>query len=113
MSGASVGGGDEVGLAMYEACRKGGAIIATAHLHYYARTKTLIDITNQTVDPNCNLPQQVCVAMGKTFLFISGLGGFGMSGQSRCLPATPPYGCKGEWASIYTNKTFGALFIIF
>jgi hypothetical protein len=32
------------------------------------------------------------------------------------LPDAPPYGCKGEWAKIYTsnqNAQFGALFITF
>jgi hypothetical protein len=36
--------------------------------------------------------------------------------QTRCLPATFPYGCKGAWAKIYTatqGATFGALFIVF
>ncbi len=39
-----------------------------------------------------------------------------MRDQTRCLPATFPYGCKGAWAKIYTatqGATFGALFITF
>jgi hypothetical protein len=43
-----------------------------------------------------------------------------MRSQTRCLPASPPYGCNGEWASIYTtNQTpsgasrYGAQFITF
>ena len=54
---------------------------------------------------------------GSTFVFVSGLGGRSIRGQERCLPAaTPPYGCNGEWASIYTSDqsaTFGALFVEF
>jgi hypothetical protein len=36
--------------------------------------------------------------------------------QLRCLPATAPYGCNGEWAFIYTsnqNAALGAQFITF
>jgi hypothetical protein len=45
-----------------------------------------------------------------------GLGGNSVRVQSRCLPATPPYGCNGEWASIYTSSqsgTYGVQFITF
>jgi hypothetical protein len=104
------------GWGVYEECRKGGAIIATAHVHQYSRTKTLIDIPNMTVDPACKLPNLVCVALGKTFLFVSGIGGRSLRPQKRCLPAKYPYGCKGEWAKIYTtnqNSAPGALFIVF
>jgi PKD repeat protein len=49
-------------------------------------------------------------------VFVSGLGGRGIRDQLRCLPATYPYGCSGEWASIYTasqGADEGALFIEF
>lgn len=101
---------------VYEACRKGGAIIANAHYHFYMRTKTFTDIPNRVVDPNCNLPNFACVALGKTFVFISGLGGKSLQAQSGCLPTTYPYGCDGQWAKIYTadqSSNYGALFIIF
>ena len=107
-----VGGkGDQVGWGIYEACRQHGAIIATAHSHIYARTKTLIDMTNQVIDPNCSDSNVACVKPGKTFSFVSGLGGHSTDTQERCFD-----GCKGEWASIYTgnqNAVYGALFIIF
>ena len=45
-----VGGkSDEVGYAVYEACRVGGAIIATGHEHSYSRTHLLSDISEQIV----------------------------------------------------------------
>ena len=100
----------------YEACRKGGAIIATAHNHIYARTKTLISMLNQTVDPAWSEPDKLRVASGASFVFISGLGGQGTKPQVRCLPGTYPYGCKREWAKIYTSvqgAVYGALFITF
>ena len=53
---------------------------------------------------------------GKSFVFVSGLGGYNIRDQKRCRPTTFPYGCKGEWATIYTRSqgaTFGALFIVF
>lgn len=110
------GKGDEMGWGVYESCRAKGAIVTTGHEHSYERTKTLTNMTDQIVDPACSDPNKVCVAPGKTFAVVSGLGGVGIRDQERCLPTTPPYGCKGEWASIYAsdqNATYGALFIVF
>ncbi len=92
------------------------AIIVTGHEHSYQRTKTLISIQNQTIDPAWPLPDEVRVAPGSTFVVVSGLGGRNIRDQLRCLPATPPYGCNGEWASIYSDNqgaNFGALFCSF
>ena len=120
---------DEVGWGPYEACREGGAIIATAHDHTYARTRTLTSMENLTVDPDCDTPTAVCVtrrddaarAPGSTFVFVSGLGGISRRDhQRRCTTTTFPYGqrpdCNGIWASIYSESQdakFGALFITF
>lgn len=107
---------DEMGWGVYENCRKAGAIVTTGHEHSYERTKTLVSMQNQEVDPTCKDPKSVCVSKGRTFAIVSGLGGVGIRDQNRCLPAKPPYGCKGEWASIYAknqNATYGALFIRF
>lgn len=112
-----VGGkGDEMGWEVYETCRRFGAIVATAHEHSYHRTKTLVSIKDRTVDESCPDPENLCVAQGKTFVFVSGLGGHSIRDQDRCLPSTYPYGCKGEWAKIYASDqgaTYGALFIEF
>ena len=107
---------DQVGWGTFETCREEGAIIATAHEHSYERTKTLIDITNQVVDPRWANPNSIRVAQNATFVFVSGLGGRSIRNQIRCLPTTYPYGCKSEWASIYTanqSANYGALFIEF
>ena len=73
---------------------------------------------NNKVDPEWPDPNNLRVAPGSTFAFVSGLGGESVDteGQTRCKPITYPYGCNGEWAKIYTkdqNATFGALFITF
>jgi hypothetical protein len=107
---------DDTGWGVYEACRELGAIVATAHEHSYSRTKTLVSIQNQTVDPSWSDPGSVRVAAGATFVFVSGIGGRSIRGQGRCLPTTYPYGCNGEWAKVYTsdqNAQHGALFIEF
>ncbi len=109
--------GDEVGWGPYEACREGGAIIATAHEHSYSRTRTLTSTKNLTVDPNCDTPagDDICVMRkddaagrpGSTFVFVSGLGGRTVESQAHSGPI---------WASIYTGSqdaNFGALFITF
>ena len=112
-----IGGKDDgTGWGVYEACRESGAIIATAHEHSYSRTKTLISMQSQSIDPEWPHPQQVRVAPGASFVFVSGLGGISVRDQERCLPSTPPYGCSGEWASIYASQqgaTHGALFCAF
>ena len=100
----------------YENCRRWGAIIATAHEHSYHRSKTLVHTLTQTVDPTCSEPNALCVRPGRTFVFVSGLGGRDIRNQDRCLPTTFPYGCNQEWANIYTSDQaaeYGALFITF
>lgn len=111
--------GNETGWDVYEACRSMGAIIATAHEHSYSRTKTLVNMQTQEPDPLWPDTATVAVGPGKTFAFVSGLGGKDMRRQIRCLPHTPPYGCNGIWAHIFTThqtgnqQKFGALFITF
>ena len=110
---------DEMGWQVYETCKDLGAIIATAHEHSYHRTRTLTSTKEQVVDASCSDPDTICIGKGspgKSFVFVSGLGGQGIRNQERCLPTTFPYGCKGEWAKIYTGSQgarFGALFIVF
>ena len=112
-----VGGkGDEMGWEVYEACRAQGAIVQTGHEHSYSRTKTLTSISSRIVDSSCSGAASLCVGPGRTFVTVSGLGGHSVRAQTRCLPSTPPYGCNGEWGSIYTsnqNATYGAQFIVF
>ncbi len=114
------GKSDEAGWPVYEECRKGGAIIVTGHEHSYERTKTLLNMQLQTLDPNCPNANTECVeagdVAGRTFAVVSGLGGVGIRNQDLCLPTTPPYGCNGVWAKIYTSDqsaTYGVLFITF
>ena len=107
---------DKTGWGVYETCKNHGAIIATAHEHSYHRTKTLIDIENQIVDPEWSYPDRLKVSEGSTFVFVSGIGGHSIRDQDRCLPYVYPYGCNEEWASIYTldqGANFGSLFCTF
>jgi len=116
-SAMQVGGKpDEVSWDVYESCRRGGAIVATAHEHSYERTRTLADLRDRRIDPAWPEVGRLRVGGGSTFVFVSGLGGRSIRGQGRCHPSRPPYGCGFEWASIYTatqGATFGALFIEF
>jgi predicted phosphodiesterase len=121
-----VGGkGDEIGWPVYEACRQKGAIIITGHEHTYHRTKTMTNITNQTIDPTCNSGGTMCVGPGRTYVTVVGTGGNGLRAQIRCAPteSTPPYASLNTsdpscpiWASIYTTNqgaNFGVQFIVF
>ena len=64
-----------IGWEVYESCKNGGAIIVNGHLHSYARSKTLIDMENQIVDPEWSKPNKLRVKEGATFTVVSGLGG--------------------------------------
>ena len=95
---------DEVGYAVYEACRAGGAIIATGHQHTYSRTHLLSDVSEQIV---ASVSDTLEVSRGRTFVFVSGLGGVGIRLQS----------LDGDWwASVSTRSQgarYGALFARF
>jgi hypothetical protein len=107
---------DEMSWSPHENCLRLGAIIATAHEHSYHRTRTLVHTPTQMVDSTCSEPNAVCVGPGRTFVFVSGLGGRSIRNQDRCLPTTFPYGCNQEWANIYNSDQgaeYGALFITF
>jgi predicted phosphodiesterase len=112
MRNLQIGGkSDESGWPVYENSRLGGAIIATGHEHSYERTNLLSDMSDQVV-----AGQDLVISEGKTFAFVSGLGGESIRDQERCLPTTPPYGCNGTWASIYADQqgaNYGALFLEF
>lgn len=107
---------DSTGWPVYEECKKAGAMIVTGHEHSYQRTKTLNSMEFQTIDPDWSLPNEIRVAQDASFVVVSGLAGRNIRNQDRCLPADFPYGCKGEWASIYTSDQgaqYGALFCTF
>src|SRR5437764_2670549 len=89
---------DGVGWGAYEACRKGGAIIATAHEHSYARTRTLSNTQTQTVDAAWPDANTLRVVPGSTFVFHAGLGCLSVASQVRCLTTTFLYGFHGELA---------------
>lgn len=103
MNDMNAGGkGDEMGWEVYQACQNAGAIIATAHEHSYSRTMTLTDLGNSagghgaTGDPNI-----MEVAPGRTFVFVSGMGG---------RPARD-YHCDVHeddtwWSTIYTSNYY-------
>ena len=104
---------DQAGWGVYEASRRGGAIVATAHNHAYARTHLLESYEDQEVastdstlllaadDPGTSADE------GRSFAFVSGLGGRSARRQHR----------DDDWfASIYTrdqDAEHGALFGVF
>lgn len=101
-----VGGkGNEVGWKSYKACRKGGAIVATAHTHSYSRTHLMSSFKKQSIASTAN---KLVIEEGRSFAFVSGLGGLSIRRQYR---RNDPW-----WASVYTldqEANFGALFCTF
>jgi hypothetical protein len=95
---------DETGWGVYEACRENGAMIATAHEHSYSRTYLMASFENQTIASESST---LVIEPGKSFAFVSGLGGRSIRTQDQDWP----------WmASIFTsdqNADYGALFCTF
>ena len=91
-----------MGWGVYQVCQDAGAIIATAHEHSYSRTLTLTDLGNRENGHGATgEPDEVLVGPGRTFVFVSGLGG--RPGRD--------YHCDlhhGDtwWSTIYTNNYF-------
>jgi len=98
---------DSVGWEPYEECRKNGAIVATANEHSYSRTHLMDNFENQSI---ASMSKTLMIEKGKTFAFVSGLGGRSIRNQNDTLAS------NNWWASVYTAKqdaNFGALFCIF
>lgn len=96
---------NDTGWGVYEECRLGGGIIATAHEHSYARTYLMTDIEAQQYDPTTGF--EMTIKRGQTFVFHSGIGGHSIREQQRHDP---------WWAAVWnadTDADHGALFCEF
>jgi len=97
----------EVGIEMYEAVLKQGAILATGHEHSYCRSHLMSSFEDFTVaDTNNTLN----IEPGKSFVFVSGLGGESIRDWNENL-RTQPY-----WAATAASNNGvqdGALFCTF
>ena len=95
---------DEVGWGVYETCRKGGAMIATGHEHSYERTYLMDNFETHSV---VSTSSTLTLEKGKSFVFVSGLGGESIRPQKRDGP---------WWAAAYTatqGAKPGSLFCTF
>lgn len=95
---------DETGWGVYEECRKGGGLVATAHEHSYERTHLLSSFQTQTI---ASTASTLVLEKNKSLAFVSGMGGQSIRPQSLS---------GAWWASIYTSTqgaTYGALFCTF
>ena len=73
---------DAAGWGVYEACRKGGALIATAHDHSYARTYAISEFSNTPRVASYDA-DDIEIRPGETIAFVSGLGGQSIRKQRR------------------------------
>jgi predicted phosphodiesterase len=93
---------DEMDWATYRACQEAGAIIATGHEHAYARTLVLTDLGNRAAGHGATgTPDRVEIGPGRTFVFVSGLGGHSLR----------KYHCAQHdddtwWATVYTRNYY-------
>ncbi|ASJ73951.1 metallophosphoesterase [Granulosicoccus antarcticus] len=95
---------DSTGWGVFDACLDAGAMIAMGHEHAYSRTYLLSNFESQSI---VHKNSEMTLEPGKSFAFVSGLGGHDIRSQKR----------GGDWfASIYTasqGATHGALFCSF
>lgn len=108
------GKGDEAGWGVYEESRKGGALMATGHEHSYCRTHEMSNFQTQTISSTSNTvsltkddPSTNGIDEGRSFGFVSGLGGRGIRDAEGGLDANP------WWANVYHSNNggqYGALF---
>ena len=97
------GKSDEMGWETYRACQEGGALIATGHEHSYARTLTLTDLGNRAAGHGAaGEPEQMEVGPGRTFVFVSGLGGRSNMRDYHC----DEHDDDTWWASIYSSNYY-------
>jgi hypothetical protein len=87
---------DEVGWDVYEESRLGGAIIATAHEHSYSRTHLL---SRMSVPEVVSRDSVLRIRRGRTFAFVSGLGGDEVRPQLK----------YGDWWAKINTSTQGAV----
>jgi hypothetical protein len=95
---------DEVGWRAYAACREAGAFIATGHEHSYSRTHLMDNFEAKAISSPSSILR---IRPGRSFAFVSGLGGKGVRRQRRGGP---------WWAAIHTRDQgarHGALFCKF
>jgi hypothetical protein len=95
---------DAVGWAAYETCREAGAMIATGHEHSYSRTHLMDHFEGRSIVSKSSFLR---LAKGRSFAFVSGLGGKGIRPRRRGGP---------WWAAVHTKYQGagpGALFCKF
>lgn len=95
---------DAVGWAAYETCREAGAMIATGHEHSYSRTHLMDHFEGRSIVSKSSFLR---LAKGRSFAFVSGLGGQGVRRQRRGGP---------WWAAVHARDqgaSPGALFCTF
>jgi predicted phosphodiesterase len=100
----------DTGWGVYEESRRGGAIVATGHEHSYSRTHLLASCEEPVVastDDTLVLARDDPATPedeGRTFVFVNGLGGKSIRGQSRDDP---------WWAAWYTSDQDAAAGVLF
>ncbi|KAJ3033410.1 hypothetical protein HDV00_006376 [Rhizophlyctis rosea] len=98
---------DETGWAVYDSCRAVGAIVATGHEHSYSRTHLMSNFASQTIYSTSN---NLVVTPGRTFAFVSGLGGNSIRSWDSTLAAKPWWAAK---AASNNGVKYGALLCTF
>lgn len=93
---------DEVSWKALQNCQDGGAIVAMAHEHSYARTLTLTALGDESKGHGAiGDPELVEVGAGRTFTVVSGLGGKSIRAYDAGLHDDDTW-----WATLYTSNYY-------
>ncbi|KAK9763339.1 hypothetical protein K7432_010074 [Basidiobolus ranarum] len=89
---------DETGYAIYDMCRKYGAMVLTGHVHSYSRSHLMSDFSKQTVSDTNNT---LNLRPGHSFVTVAGLGGKSIDNWVNSAE-------KNEWWAALASKSNGA-----
>jgi hypothetical protein len=100
----------EVGLPLYDACRRHGAIVTTGHEHSYARTKRMSSFESFEVDQPDEL---ILLNKGRSLAWVSGIGGIPLREGDPTLVSNHWWASTAATKNTATTINFGAVFCKF
>lgn len=97
----------EVGLPLYDVCRKHGAIITTGHEHSYSRTKRMSSFQEFTVSQDQD--DTIVLREGYSLAWVSGIGGIPIRDADPSLEANAWWASTAAKVGTATSASYGAV----
>lgn len=100
----------EVGLPLYDACRKFGAIVTTGHEHSYSRTKRMSSFEDFVVAES---GETIVLSEGHSLAWVSGIGGIPLRSADSTLQSNHWWASTAAASGTSTVSSYGAVFCKF